>query len=1128
MRLRTLGFVLLVALLLVGMPSREVRGDDQPAGKQPPARMPAPKQVTPEQAAEAVLAAVKERNDAALTALAAKNEPDPWLVADLLCYRGAHDAAEAFAKAAPRKATEKLPGYVSSRRGMEPDEKARKALSVTNEATGRREWQEVLGLAEGVSSQLDSVVRVQVAYARGVALGHVRQRGESARVLVEVGEAAARMGWLSQAQTAFHQGGLSAYDDSDWAGAISAWSHRLTACREIGDQPIMIDTLNNIGVVQQSLGNYPAALLSFDESLAITRRVGDKRGIARMLYSVGIVQGDLGNYREALLSHDESLAISREIGDKQGIAKSLQSIGLVQNDLGNYPEALEHYEASLAIRREMGDKWGISQALNNRGAVQESLGNHPEALRSYDESLAISREIGDHRCIARTLGNIGIVQQSLGNYLEALRAYDESLAVARRVGHKRGIAQALSANGVVQSRLGNYPEALRFYDESLAIAREIGDEQSIARTLNNIGNVQQHLRNYAEALRSFDESLVITRNTGHQRSIAATLINIGLVQSGLGKYPEALRSYAEAITIDREIGNQQGIATAHLNIGFVQESLGNDPEALEAYEQAQRLLEEVPNPETQAHVSWKLAAYHLRQDQPAKAIGIAAQGVRMVMDLFEGLAEGEGAGARDLFSMLFDVGTRAALRAGQVTDLLWFLEQGRAGSLREGLGSRAALEGAVLPEGLREALGLARSRERRALAAYREAEGRRKRKEIRKAHRAWEESRAEIERVTARIQREAKAAAAVTLAATDDLNVIQSRLQSDEVLLLFALTSEEAGALVVGKDEAHRVALPASQEIETAVDALLGDDKLHIVPDMVEVLSQLLVEPLEIDEDVTRVLVSPVGRLGYVPFALLFPDKEVAYVPSGTTHGLLLEERSKRGESILALGDPDYQTVADATVAVHRGSALPKLARLPATRGEVEAVGTTTLLGAKASESGLQAMLANQERWRAVHFACHGLVDPERPMLSALALTANAEGDGFLTALEIFGMKIPADLVVLSACETGKGRIYKTEGIVGLTRAFMFAGAPRVICSLWKVDDESTRALMIKFYELWDPEGTLSERSESNGPRTAGRTAQRGMGAAAALKQAQEYIRSHEKWKHPYYWAAWVLWGLPD
>jgi CHAT domain-containing protein len=226
---------------------------------------------------------------------------------------------------------------------------------------------------------------------------------------------------------------------------------------------------------------------------------------------------------------------------------------------------------------------------------------------------------------------------------------------------------------------------------------------------------------------------------------------------------------------------------------------------------------------------------------------------------------------------------------------------------------------------------------------------------------------------------------------------------------------------------------------------------------------------------------------------------------------LLREGLEERGSDVLALGDPEYGTAVDtSSVVAYRGTNRTRLSPLPATRREVKAIAEVALLGKRATETGLRAALERQERWRAVHFACHGLLNPERPMHSSLAITADAENDGFLTVLEILRMKVPADLVVLSACETGTGRVYWTEGIVGLTRAFMMAGAPRVICSLWKVDDEATKALMVKFYELWNPKKG------------------KGLPAATALKQAQEFVRSHEKWKHPFYWAAWVLWGLPD
>ena len=174
-------------------------------------------------------------------------------------------------------------------------------------------------------------------------------------------------------------------------------------------------------------------------------------------------------------------------------------------------------------------------------------------------------------------------------------------------------------------------------------------------------------------------------------------------------------------------------------------------------------------------------------------------------------------------------------------------------------------------------------------------------------------------------------------------------------------------------------------------------------------------------------------------------------------------------------------------------------------------MGSVILLSAGATEAAFRERLPQRKRWRAIHFACHGLIDAKRPMLSCLAVTAAPPDDGFLTAAEIFELETPADLVVLSACETGRGKAWYGEGVVGLTQAFLFAGAPRVLCSLWKVDDEATSALMTKFYALWNPTDTA-----------------KGLTAAAALKAAQAHIRAQPRWSDPRYWAAWVLWGRHD
>jgi CHAT domain-containing protein len=211
---------------------------------------------------------------------------------------------------------------------------------------------------------------------------------------------------------------------------------------------------------------------------------------------------------------------------------------------------------------------------------------------------------------------------------------------------------------------------------------------------------------------------------------------------------------------------------------------------------------------------------------------------------------------------------------------------------------------------------------------------------------------------------------------------------------------------------------------------------------------------------------------------------------------------------VLAVGDHDYGARVDGP-RPRLAARAEQLVPLPASGLEAKAVGDVVLLKGNATETRLGKALQGRARWRALHLATHGLISSDRPLWSSLALAPDGESDGFLTAIEVFRMSTPADLVVLSACETARGDQMDAEGIYGLTRAFMFAGASSVLCSLWRVDDEATKALMVKFYELWNPEEG------------------KGIGAAEALRRAQAFIRSHEKWAHPYFWAAWTLWGLP-
>jgi CHAT domain-containing protein len=224
------------------------------------------------------------------------------------------------------------------------------------------------------------------------------------------------------------------------------------------------------------------------------------------------------------------------------------------------------------------------------------------------------------------------------------------------------------------------------------------------------------------------------------------------------------------------------------------------------------------------------------------------------------------------------------------------------------------------------------------------------------------------------------------------------------------------------------------------------------------------------------------------------------YVPSGTVYATLRGRKRPPGRGLVALGDPAYPAARTAEFASVRG--LASLPRLPATADEVESIGKlfeerTLLLREKASPDGLRAALSGPVA--ALHLACHGHVDPERPRLTGLVLADGA----VLTVDDVYRLEVPADLVVLSACETGRGKPVRGEGVVGLVRAFFYAGAPRVVVSDWKVPDKSTRDLMVAFY-------------------THLRTGK--LAPAAALRAAKLEIM--KEYPHPYHWAGFVLWGL--
>jgi CHAT domain-containing protein len=436
--------------------------------------------------------------------------------------------------------------------------------------------------------------------------------------------------------------------------------------------------------------------------------------------------------------------------------------------------------------------------------------------------------------------------------------------------------------------------------------------------------------------------------------------------------------------------------------------------------------------------------------------------------------------------------------------------------------NRKAFLEAELPEELLRGHDQAQARveaaRRRLYASW---DGRAGRPELESAREALEEAEREFGRALGRIQREVRRAAGVVYPEPIGLAACQAALPARTALVLFQLTPAEAYALVVRPDAFHLERLGPSRELAAGVEAWLEftAGRAEEEPALAARLYDRLLRPLEPRlEGVERLLIAPDGPLAFLdPGALLRGDEraierwQIDFWPSATVGVALLQEDRKRprGAGLLALADPVYEPAAAGPGPFARERGGSRTGPLPGTAAEVRAIAElfpedrrVVLLREHATADALRDALRRFDGPpAAVHLACHGLIHGSRPGRIGLELSHHQA----LTVDDLHRMDLPADLAVLSACETGKGPLRRGEGVLGLVRGFFFAGCPRVVVSNWRVPDEGTRELMVDFYS---------------------RMLQGGLPPGAALRAAKRALSRARA--HPYHWAAFVLWGLPD
>jgi CHAT domain-containing protein/Tfp pilus assembly protein PilF len=913
--------------------------------------------------------------------------------------------------------------------------------------------------------------------------------------------------------------------------ALEFYNQALPLRRAVGDRGGEATTLHNIGLVHDNLGEHQKALEFYNQALPLRRAVGDRGGEATTLNNIGLVHDNLGEHQKALEFYNQALPLSRAVGDRVQEATTLNNIGNVYDDLGEKQKALEFHNQALPLRRAVGDRGGEAASLNNIGYVYDGLEEKQKALEYYNQSLPLSRAVGDRGQEAITLLHIGNVYSDLGEKQKALEFYSQALPLSRSVGDRGEEAASLNNIGNVYSDLGEHQKALEFYNQALPLYRAVGDREGEATNLSNIGWLYVELGNQQKALDYFKQSLLLRRQVGDKKGEAISLGSIGWVYFNRGEFPTALNYLNQSLPLSRQVGDKSSEAATLYYLATVKRKQSNLTEALTDIKAAIEIVE---------NLRTKISSQELRASYFATVQNNYELYIDLLMQLHQqnpnqgydalALQVSERARARSLLELLTEA--KADIRQGVEPTLLE-----RERSLQQQLSAK---------EESRLKLGNSPDTKEEQAAINKEIET------------LLDQYRA----IQTEIRQKSPRYAALTQPQPFTLPQIQQQVLDDNTLLLqYSLGDERSYLWAVSKTGMTSYELPPRAEIEKTArqfyDLLtIPSERINTSkPAAAIALSQILLQPVAQQLGNKRLLIVGNGILNYIPFAALpLPQvseeeiqplivaHEIITLPSASTLAILrqdLAQRTPAPKTLAILADPVFndkderlknptariepqpQQIPSAAINSNENPTdIPDLRdassfnRLPATLEEAKQILALVPASESLSKLGFDANRQVVEsgvlaQYRIVHFATHGQLNDKRPELSGILLSSvNEQGQsqlGFLSTSDIFNLKLEADLVVLSACNTGLGKEIKGEGLSGLTRGFMYAGASRVVASLWNVEDQATSELMTRFYQA------MMEQKLS---------------PSAALRSAQLSMwKENPRWDSFFNWAAFTIQG---